>query len=434
MKRLDLYRLGRGSQQERAVGVDAQVPRSDRGKSGQRGRDRRFRLLEELRERTGGEIVTGDGGALLLVEEHIPLDHRHGTVSLHEAFGAGSERVGTLFPLIRELGQGSVGFRDLLFFDIETTGLSGGAGTYLFLAGFLRTVDDGFHLRQFFMHSLSSERFFLEEIGRELRETPFLVSYNGKSYDYNILRNRYIMAGLPSLEQEPVHLDLLYTSRRLWRGLFPEYTLSTVEERALGLRRFDDIPGWQIPAVYADYLRGREVSGELTRIIFHNRGDVLSLLALLLKQLGLIDSALNAQPGTEEQYDPVALSDILITDMRREEARTVLSANRESNEVLKRLILMYKRDRQYDHALRHLEELHARQAGLADYLFSCTEAAKIYEHRVGDFETALRYTERMLRRLERAKQFGRIDAGLEQIRHEILHRMKRLQRKLGRLV
>jgi uncharacterized protein YprB with RNaseH-like and TPR domain len=422
MRRLDLYRMGRGLQ--RKPGTGGSLEREGEV------RDKRLHLLERLRDLTGGEIVTGYGGVLLRVERILPIDYCHGDVSLQGMWTDGSRHVETLFPLVRDRAAGGLSPGDLLFFDVETTGLSGGAGTYLFLAGFLHPADDGFRLVQLFMHSLSSERFFLEEIGRELLGSGFLVSYNGRSYDYNILRNRHILTGIPFFQQEPVHLDLLYTSRRIWRGLFPDFTLSTVENRALGLRRFDDIPGWQIPGVYADYLRGREVCPELRRIISHNLGDVLSLAALFVKQLRLIGSAAAVESEPELAYDPVALSDMLIAGRREEEARTLLTAHRRSSEVLKRLALLCKRDRQFDQALVHLDALCACRPGLSDYLFACTEAAKICEHRVRDFEAALRYTERMLQRLDRARLFGTSGAYFEQARMEIVHRLNRLQRKL----
>lgn len=424
MRRLDLYRMGRGLQRKPEAG----------GSPEQAGeiRDRRLHLLEGLRDLTGGEIVAGRKGVLLRVERILPLNYRHGSVSLQGMWEDGSRHVETLFPAVRDHTAGLPLPGDLLFFDIETTGLSGGAGTYLFLAGFLRPTDEGFRLVQLFMHSLSSERFFLEEIGRELLGSGFLVSYNGRSYDYNILKNRHILTGIPFFQQEPLHLDLLYTSRRIWRGLFPDFTLSTVEDRALGLRRFDDIAGWQIPGVYADYLRGREVCADLRRVIAHNRDDVLSLAALFVKQLRLIGSAPSVEYEPETAYDPVALSEMLIAGRREAEARTVLTAHRRSSEVLKRLALLCKRDRQFDQALVHLDALCAGQVGLGDYLFACTEAAKIFEHRMRDFEAALRYTERMLRRLDRARLFGTSGIDLETTQLDILHRLNRLQRKLGK--
>ena len=336
----------------------------------------------------------------------------------------------TLFPVLGSVDRSGISLHDMLFFDIETTGLSGGAGTYLFLAGFLRATESGFNLRQYLLHSPSSERIYLSEIGKELMTQDFLVSYNGKSYDYNILKNRYIMAGLPFFSEEHVHLDLLYTSRRIWRGLFPDYSLSTVERRALQVMRRDDIPGWQIPDVYAGYLRGRGVTGDMLRILRHNREDVLSLLALLVKQMKLIGETAESDMHESEAFNPITLSDMLLNGDKREQARTVLSVHSDSIEALKRLALMCKRELQFDEALKFLEDMCARSVGLEDYIFACTEAAKIYEHRLRDYHAALRSTERMLSRIERAGYLA-VGPDTEQERARILHRWKRLKRKLA---
>jgi uncharacterized protein YprB with RNaseH-like and TPR domain len=425
MKRLDLYRLGRES-------VEGPRPRIEKPQGVEAVRNGRIRLLDELRGLVAGELVSREGQSLLKIERTIPLGHLPGSPGLLKAFSSCMENAATLFPRLDQSSR-PTGLGDLLFFDIETTGLSGGAGTYLFLAGFARVTGTDFLCRQYFMHGLSAERMFLDEIGRELLNAKFLVSYNGRSYDYNILRNRYILTGLPFFSDEPVHLDLLYTSRRIWRGLIPDFTLSTVENRVLGISRFDDIPGWQIPGIYADYLRGRDVCGDVARIISHNRDDVQSLLVLLVKQLGLLSAATGNGTLQGERYNPVALSDMLEAGQRREEARALLSVHRDSTEALKRLMLIYKRDFQFEHALSLIEELLTRKIDLVDFIFVCTEAAKIYEHRMGDCESALRYTERMLRRLERARYFKKLDSRNEGELDVVQHRLNRLKRKLGRV-
>ena len=52
--------------------------------------------------------------------------------------------------------------RRVVFFDLETTGLSGGAGTLAFLAGCGWFGDDGFHVRQFFLTGPAGEPAMLD--------------------------------------------------------------------------------------------------------------------------------------------------------------------------------------------------------------------------------------------------------------------------------
>ena len=418
-KRLDLYRRGRGVQREKASTGE----RSVEGLS----------LLQRLKEETGGQIVTREGKSYLHIEELIPRNHVHGSVSLKRSYENHEGFLDTLFPSIAHFGERKSAFRDMLFFDIETTGLSGGAGTHLFLMGMLRVTEGGILFTQLFLHSLSSERFFLNAIAEGFTDAKILVSYNGKSYDYNILKNRYIMTGLPFFSTDPLHLDLLYTSRRIWRGLFPDYTLSTVENRALQVKRRGDIPGWQIPEVYADYLRGRNVAADMLRIIQHNRDDVLSLLALLIRQINLLRDVVKGGHRNAKQFNPIAISDMLVSSERREDAVSLLSEHEHSNEALKRLALLCKRVGRFEKALKHFEDLRLRKVGLGDYIFSCTEAAKIYEHQLRDFHSAVRCTERMLRRVERASHLrGQAAVGLRDERDAIVHRLNRLKQKLDK--
>src|SRR6266545_4832241 len=77
-----------------------------------------------------------------------------------------------------------------VFFDLETTGLSGGAGTYAFLVGCGRFGTDGaFVTRQFVMTRYADERPLLEAVAGELAGAGALVSFNGKSFDAPVLGN-----------------------------------------------------------------------------------------------------------------------------------------------------------------------------------------------------------------------------------------------------
>ena len=417
MKRLDLYRRDRGTKKAKDSVGDSTVERQS--------------LLEELREETGGEIVTHGGKSYLRIEELLPRNHVHGAVPLQGSYGNYEVYLKTLFPPLARSEERQSTLKDMLFFDIETTGLSGGAGTHLFLIGLLRVTDSGISFTQFFLHSLSSENLYLTAVAEGFTDQKILVSYNGKSYDYNILKNRYTMAGLPFFSTEPLHLDLLYTSRRIWRGLFPDYSLATVENRVLQMTRHGDILGWQIPEVYTDYLRGRSVAADMLRIIRHNREDVLSLLALLIRQIELIRDVVGGSSRDEGHFNPISLSDMLLSGERREDALMLLSEHDDSNEALKRLGLLCKRDRQFEKAVKHFETLHSRKVELGDYIFACTEAAKIYEHQLLDYPSAIQCTEKMLRRLERAGHLrGVTDVDHREQRNAIVHRLNRLRRKL----
>ena len=113
-----------------------------------------------------------------------------------------------------------------MFFDLETTGLSGGAGTLAFLVGCGWFEDDGaFVTRQFLLARHADERMLLEAVAAELARAGALVSFNGKSFDAPLLESRYLFHRLPWSGREMPHVDVLHPARRFWKR--KEHTLST---------------------------------------------------------------------------------------------------------------------------------------------------------------------------------------------------------------
>ena len=106
------------------------------------------------------------------------------------------------------------------------------------------------------------------------------MTYNGRGFDWPLLVARYRMAGAnPPLHAG--HLDLLPLVRRVFRHRMTDARLGSVESELLGLRRHGDVPGWEIPGRYLDFLRFGE-PGPLVDVVRHNDEDVRSLARLLV--------------------------------------------------------------------------------------------------------------------------------------------------------
>lgn len=170
---------------------------------------------------------------------------------------------------------------NLLFFDTETTGLSGGTGTRAFMVGASDFVPGGLRVRQLLITHLSAEPAMLRAFAGWLAEDTRLVSYNGRCYDAPLLAARYRLArqGMPLAGIE--HLDLLFPTRRRYRGVWENCRLATIERNALGIVREDDLPGSEAPGAWLQYLRGGD-AGLLQRVLQHNFQDVVTLAHLLL--------------------------------------------------------------------------------------------------------------------------------------------------------
>ncbi|MBI3745453.1 MAG: ribonuclease H-like domain-containing protein [Chloroflexi bacterium] len=167
----------------------------------------------------------------------------------------------------------------LLCLDTETTGLATAAGTLAFLVGLGWWEGARFRQIQLLLPDHADEPAFLDELRRHVPGHGWLVTYNGRGFDWPLLVARYRMARADP-PGHAGHLDLLPLVRRLFRHRMPDARLQTAEAHLLGLGRHDDVPGWEIPARYLQFLRDGDPA-LLLGVVRHNEEDVRSLARLL---------------------------------------------------------------------------------------------------------------------------------------------------------
>src|SRR6185295_9604420 len=163
---------------------------------------------------------------------------------------------------------------------------------------------------------------FLARLAGHLPPEAWLVTYNGRGFDWPLLVARYRMSRSPA----PVlagHLDLLPFVRRVFRHRMTDARLRTVETELLGTHRHGDVDGWQIPGRFLDFLRGAPAE-PLIDVVRHNREDVRSLARLL----GRIDTeyADPAARGRAPRGDLAGLARAFARDRRLDEALACLEA------------------------------------------------------------------------------------------------------------
>jgi uncharacterized protein YprB with RNaseH-like and TPR domain len=195
-------------------------------------------------------------------------------------------------------------WQDVLFLDTETTGLSGGTGTYVFLIGLAHFEEGELVLRQHLLHDIGAERAFVAMLDKELEPYRACASYNGKSFDIPLLRTRFVMAIRSELTVDESHLDLLHPARRLWRDRFGSTTLKQLEESVLDDARSADIPGSLIPDAYFYYLRKRDPA-IIAPVLEHNARDVLSLVRIADR---VAKTVLLARTGRAPDHAPAAFA------------------------------------------------------------------------------------------------------------------------------
>jgi hypothetical protein len=167
----------------------------------------------------------------------------------------------------------------LVCLDTETTGLATGAGTVAWLIGLGWWTDDRFRQVQLLLPDHGDERALLTAVAATIAPDAWLVTYNGRGFDWPLLVTRFRMAGRPA----PLyggHLDLLPIVRRLFRHRMTNARLRTAEAELLGLHRIGDVEGWEIPSRYFQFLHGGPAEG-LLEVVRHNDQDVRSLARLL---------------------------------------------------------------------------------------------------------------------------------------------------------
>jgi len=184
---------------------------------------------------------------------------------------------------------GATAYEDLLFFDLETSGLSGGAGTLAFLAAFGRLIPAGsansktarykIHITQYLLLDYPGESNFVERLLGEFNGNSTIVSYNGKSFDSQILKTRCLMNGM--IPPEYRHADLLHSARRLWKRILPDCSQGTIETAILDIDRTGDIPGAMAPEIWFSFLRNGDADATpLLKIAEHNRRDITGLASI----------------------------------------------------------------------------------------------------------------------------------------------------------
>lgn len=206
----------------------------------------------------------------------LPPSHHVGRIPVDSAYSSRPELLALLAldPSLAGLHLGGA-----LFLDTETTGL-GGAGAIAFLLGMAWFDDEQrLHVEQLLLRSPSDEPALLDILNERLARSSLLVSYNGKSFDWPLLKGRYVM-NRRQIPGDLPHLDLLHIGRRLHRPRLGICRLKTLESEVLGFERGEDVDGGDVPARYAHFLRTGDEEA-LRQVVEHNAWDVVSMAALV---------------------------------------------------------------------------------------------------------------------------------------------------------
>jgi uncharacterized protein YprB with RNaseH-like and TPR domain len=346
----------------------------------------------DLAAALGGNLKPNSSGCYCRLDSTADSFNQLGRLKLGPLLATGS------FPLAAFTLQetpGKINVGDLLFVDTETTGL-GGTGTVPFLVGCGGLRNDRFEIRQYLLPDYSDETALLEDLLAEFTPDRTLVTYNGAAFDLPLLRDRLIITRVARTIAFAAHLDLLHSSRRLFKRRIKDCSLVNVEREVFGHLRREDIPGYLIPSVYFEWLNQQETSN-LRLVLEHNRQDILTLFYLCHHIAAAFESG---GKSLDDINDLHSLSRVFgrrnqtsraisIFDRMEGEAESELSAD-----ILLYHSFMLKRSRDWPRACAIWQVLIDRP-GREGY-WASVELAKYYEHRETDIGRAREYTRRAL--------------------------------------
>lgn len=321
----------------------------------------------------------------------------------------------------------SIRDEEIIFIDTETSGLSGGAGTFVFLVGVGYFLKDEFHIQQYFLRSPAEEQSMLESLTKITDNFQGIVSFNGKAFDVPLLNRRYILNELSTPFNSMYHIDILHLARRIWKNRLTSRTLAVLESDIIGFTRSQgEVPGWMVPEIYLEYLHSGDARS-LVNVFYHNEIDVLSLAVLYGYLNGLLENPIRFA-GTENldllaiarMYEQCGLIDSAIELYEYSLVEKALP--REFFiESLTNYASIYKRKKTWEKAI----EIWCK---LAEYhqINACIELAKYYEHQCLAYGEAIQWVNRAIEDL----LLERSSVENERQMREIEHRKNRLERKL----
>jgi hypothetical protein len=366
-----------------------------------------------------GGVVAGEGGCrFVTVDRAWDGDAWHGAHRVSSFSLDPGAPLGMLDPRLADLPDLTA---RPVFFDIETTGLSGGAGTLPFVAGCGWFEGSEFRVRQFFLTGPAGEPAMLDALGDVFGRASMLVTYNGRTFDIPTMETRWAFHRRPSASDDLPHFDMLPPARRLWgrralaaapRGSGSDpaggCSLTSLERSQLGFHRIGDVPGFEIPVRYFQFLRTGDAT-VLEDVLEHNRLDLISLAAVAARAL---DLAADGPEACREPGEQAGLGRLYERSGDRERAMRAyeLAAAGDDRDVrahaLARLAVLLRRQDRHEEAAGAWQGVldagavgHTGAPGVRELSPLERRAAQAlavhHEHRARDLHAARRYAERL---------------------------------------
>lgn len=210
---------------------------------------------------------------------------------------------------------------EILFLDIETTGLSPAASSlYMIGVMYFDTVASSWHLKQFFADNYKSEADILLAFLNILGNYNYLYHFNGKTFDipyilnkchkYKIKPGKHCSRIFNDTSME-YSIDILALIRPLKKLLSIKRANQTALEQWLGITREDKYDGTQLIPIYSQYMQYKFTTPAKAPhleklLLLHNHDDIKQMLNVcsILSYYGLFQDTCSItitsiQPGKD---------------------------------------------------------------------------------------------------------------------------------------
>lgn len=369
-----------------------------------------------------------DGSYCFVREITYPLDQKHGLYRFSDLFSIVFEW--NKQKLSHPISSAGLDASELFFFDTETTGLGGGVGNTIFLLGHARISKDKVVVKQHFLPNPGSEVALYQSFLADVNYTT-LVTYNGKAFDWPQVKTRHtlIRDAVPKLPSFG-HFDLYHSSRRLWKNQLDSVRLGNVEREILDVHRDGDIPGYLAPMLYFDFIKCQNPEG-IFGVLRHNEIDVLSLITLYIHlSKKFLESA--TITNSMEQFEVARWFEAMGETAAAIDTYQIVAEKNEDAAFQAKLALAnaFKRDKRWDEAVVLWKEIH-HLGSAALKVTAGVELAKVYEHRIKDYEQALYYAQSTFSMWKETSRLAR--KRNEDVKQEFEKRIMRLKGKLSKL-
>ncbi len=202
---------------------------------------------------------------------------------------------------IEKLGQKS----EILFLDIETTGLSANT-SMIYLIGCSYYKNNNWICEQWFAESETEEIIILNQFTEHIANYKTLIHFNGNHFDIPFILKRCELHNLNTNFND-------YNGIDLYKRIYPyRYILKlsnckqkTIEE-FLGISRVDTYQGGELISIYREYCKNAEPEA-LKVLLQHNFDDVSDMLSItqILKYTDLFHDKLNVKKVQSNIYQDI---------------------------------------------------------------------------------------------------------------------------------